>query len=249
MLPRLGVRATLPDATSWWPRPRRLADWSPLALKILWQSSIGGLGSHVIRISVVVDGVELARLLQQVLELYPEASQEPLAAHPVARLVTHDLAELLREAVPDKVVKGGVGVGRFAEVPWVAVMDPRMTASVRTGFFACYFFRSDGRSVYLSLIQGVTEAIERYGKRNYLAALERRSRAVAERLGRVDGFVSGRIDLAARGPIPRGYESGSVYAAEYLRGSLPKPSVLQHDFVQVLRTYQSIAELPVIPDF
>ncbi len=55
-------------------------------------------------------------------------------------------------------VKVNVGVGRWAEVPWIGIRHPEAAKNYDEGVFVVYFFAPDFDRLYLALIQGVTKA-------------------------------------------------------------------------------------------
>jgi hypothetical protein len=60
-------------------------------------------------------------------------------------------------------VQGSGGRGVPAFVPWISVFDPDETISATRGMYVVYLFAADLSTVSLSLNQGVTELVERYG--------------------------------------------------------------------------------------
>ncbi len=58
-------------------------------------------------------------------------------------------------------VQGSVGQGNWAKIPWIAIMDTRITTSTQLGEYIVYLFSEDMSSVYLTLAQGVTEPSKR----------------------------------------------------------------------------------------
>ncbi|MCM3740367.1 DUF3578 domain-containing protein [Oceanobacillus luteolus] len=81
----------------------------------------------------------------------------------------HELGTLIRREIPKKfyrksqlnrkkyLIKGSVGQGNWAHVPWIAVMNREITTSTQRGFYLVYLFAEDMSHVYLALAQGVTE--------------------------------------------------------------------------------------------
>lgn len=53
------------------------------------------------------------------------------------------------------VVKYGMGIGRIALVPWVAIMDKRETTTPQKGVYCVYLFKGDMSGVFLTFNQGV----------------------------------------------------------------------------------------------
>ena len=45
----------------------------------------------------------------------------------------------------------------WADVPWIAVLDPEITTSTMRGYYVVFLFSIDMKRVYLSLNQGMTD--------------------------------------------------------------------------------------------
>lgn len=182
-------------------------------------------------------GEGFARLLEE----FGVAVREPFKSHPVGNFVRGELAETVRRVVDDRLlVKGSVGNGNWAETPWVAVFDPRVTTSAQRGVYVVYLFDSDGQHLYLSLNQATTEVRKEAG-RHYTDVLESRAelaREVLEPYGTED-LLLGPLQLSGSGDLTRGYCAGNIAAFEYHRGQLPSEAGLTHDLLRLLSLYQT----------
>src|ERR1043166_1162798 len=137
--------------------------------------------------------------IQEVLDRYPAARLEDLTNHPVAALISHDLADEIREQVESDSYKvtGSPGRGNWAETPWVSVFDRLVTETAQRGFYIVYLFRRDGTGVYLSLNQGTTAVFEQ-SRSQYRQVLEDRAKAFRGMLpaNHLNSLLVNRIDLA-----------------------------------------------------
>lgn len=151
----------------------------------------------------------------------------PLPTGQLRQLVTDDIPSAVRATVgPKWTVRGSVGMGRTAEVPWIALYPPGSSASAQAGFYAVYLFAADGSAVYLSLNQG-TEHVQ-----DGLPALQKRAldlRAAAE----IDSQAI-QIDLRSGAARPRRYEAGSAFAFCYPKPRVPDRDDLVRDLATML---------------
>ena len=177
----------------------------------------------------------------RLLDEFGVATQERFASHPVGNFVRKELAEEVRRTVDGRlIVKGSVGNGNWAETPWVAVFDPRVTTSAQRGVYVVYLFDSDGQHFYLSLNQAITEVRKEAG-RHYTAVLESRAelaREVLEPYGTED-LLLGPLALSGSGDLTKGYCAGSIAAFEYHRDQLPADADLKQDLLRLLSLYQT----------
>lgn len=150
---------------------------------------------------------------------------------------TGELRPLVTEYIPSAVqaivgprwtVRGSIGMGTTAEVPWVAIYPPGSPASAQSGFYAVYLFAADGSAVYLSLNQG-TERVQ-----DGLPPLQKRAldlRAAAE----IRDEQEAPIDLRSSAARPRRYEAGNAFAVRYQKPQVPGREVLADDLATVLQ--------------
>jgi hypothetical protein len=156
--------------------------------------------------------------------------------------------ERLRELVTDEgpsaveaaagggwTVKGSVGIGTVAEVPWIGIYPEGSTASAQSGFYAVYLFAADGSAVYLSLNQG-TEQVRSGTRPIQKRALDLRTAArIPEDAGR-------EIDLHSNASRPKKYEAGNAYAIQYAADEVPTAETLKDGLASVLAYLQTAIE-------
>lgn len=160
------------------------------------------------------------------------------------------LANHLRKVIPSSVVsllgaqdrycvKGSAGQSNWANIPWIAVMDITITTSPQNGFYLVYLLREDGKGLYLSLNQGVTDLKKKYG-RSVSRALEIGGSDFREQLKySKNGLIEGPIDLAAsqKGSLGNLYEHGAIYSLYYESGNFPDNETLENDLEEFITLY------------
>jgi 5-methylcytosine-specific restriction protein A len=163
---------------------------------------------------------------------------------PLYRTVVHELPNVLRSArfySDDYKVQGSAGQTNFlwAETAWLAVFDRLVTSSAQRGHYLVYLVHPEGKGVYLSLNQAVTEARSRGGG----ALMER----LEDEAGRLRGFIDQAVlsglltqplDLSAEGDRTRGYAVANVAARFYPAGEIPHDTALLADLTRFLRLYR-----------
>jgi MoxR-like ATPase len=140
--------------------------------------------------------------------------------------ISESIPEALKNLIGERPISHGLGIGRPAAVPWVAIHSPNSSASSEEGIYAVYLFATDGTAVYLSLIQG-TEKV-----RGGLNPLIKRARDIrtASRLE----SAGGEIDLGKHEGRPARYAAASAFAIEYEAEALPGDEELLDDLNEVL---------------
>lgn len=189
----------------------------------------------------------LSQALNRVATEYHAAinAQEPFAQHPLQQFIRHDLRDAVAEALagrPFRVDASGGMMGKWARVPWAAVMNPLITESTMRGYFVVYLLGADC-SWHLSLNQGVTAVKEEFGS------------GFVGRLGDSAAYYKTLLssELADRhlstGPIAlragdvgdhRGYETGNIASLEYAHEEVPADEQLAEDLREMLALYNTL---------
>ena len=131
------------------------------------------------------------------------------------------------------------GKGNAAVVPWIAVFHPDETTTAQRGMYLVYLFSADMTTVSLSLNQGVTELVQRFGTTEGRKRLAGQAAAIRARL-QADQVVGLKevIDLRSRQSLPRNYEAGNIVAKVYQSNSLPEADVMIADLQRFVRLYE-----------
>jgi hypothetical protein len=143
----------------------------------------------------------------------------------------------------DLIVKASMGIGNWAKVPWLAVMDPRVTKSTQNGVYCVYLFREDMSGVYLTLNQGVTEPKKMHGVREGRRVVQERAshlRTFSNSLTEFGFIGDDQIDLRASSGLGRDYEHSTIAYRLYERGQVPADEILLDDLDALVSTYHKI---------
>lgn len=182
--------------------------------------------------------------LDQILSTYIGAKSEPIANHP--------LGNLFREKLPEKLsslsfvseyirINGSVGKGNWATVPWIALMDTRITKSTQYGEYIVYLFAEDMSAVYLTFNQGVTEPIKDRGRRGGYEYLHQKALDLRSSLS-FEGFSSDEgIHLTEAG-LGRDYQVSTVAYKRYDASNIPSDDQLIADLEQLIATYRKYVD-------
>ena len=133
------------------------------------------------------------------------------------------------------------GIGGWARVPYVTLLDTRETRTPRQGVYAAYLFREDLSGVYLALGQGVTDARRQLGATVARATLRRRAqdlRAYAADLPGRDFRLDDLLDLRTAEPgLGQDYEASVIAHKLYEADAVPDDAALAADLDALLAAY------------
>jgi len=140
-------------------------------------------------------------------------------------------------------VRWSMGQGRWATIPWIALLDQRETNRVTDGVYVVYLFREDMTGAYISLNQGASDLLGMF-RQGAFARLRSRASAFSSEIApslENTGFSTGeQIDLRATRELGRAYEAGAIASKLYSPSNLPGDRALREDLAVLLRAYQRV---------
>ncbi len=180
----------------------------------------------------------LSELIANAAQSYPEAKTGTFTGAAIGRDFKDKIPNALKQAtnLDDFIVKGSIGNGNFADVPWIAIMDRDITSSTTKGVYIVFLFSSDGKRVYLSFNQGVT-----YFREQKIADQDVRtiSRKIGEKCPTSDSVVN-HIDLSASTALAKGYEKTNIYSYEYHTDNMPSDEAIIENLESLVSKYRDL---------
>lgn len=156
---------------------------------------------------------------------------------PLGNIVRKDITSLIGEKIPENIykLKGSVGAGSWADVPWIAVFDKRITTSAQRGVYIVYLLNKDTKELFLTLNQGVTD-VAQGGAGNSKATdnLQDRAVSIRSKIGYFKGLENGLIDTGSKA-----YDAGCIYYIKYTLDSLPEDEKLYSDLNKFIEAYKA----------
>ncbi|GAA0840890.1 hypothetical protein GCM10009113_06590 [Marinobacter szutsaonensis] len=190
---------------------------------------------------------DLQQLLQEITGEWSAAKAEAFTNHPLANKFRNEFVNSVKEVVadinPKFIVKGSVGAGNWANVPWLSILDPEITTTTQDGVYPVYLFKADGSGVYLSLNQGTTNPAKQFGKRR---ATQRATEFAENARSQISGLVQWgqtSIDLLASTSLGKSYEVPNIIAKYYPASAVPDSARLEQDLNEMLRFYEKAKPL------
>lgn len=179
----------------------------------------------------------ISELLNETMSRYPHARDfEEFKSNSLGNVVRNELPASLRNsnALCDTyIVKGSVGQGGWAVVPWIAIMDSRITTTTQNGVYIVYLFAEDGSAVYLTLNQGCTDLIKRVGRGVACDSLSRMADDLRKSLIIPDGFLTTNDFIIGN----KFYEIGCIAYKRYEHDAVPSDEVLLNDLLVLCTVY------------
>lgn len=184
---------------------------------------------------------------ERILNGYERAStKEPLAGNELAIYIrdeaVQEIAETAKIDSDQYMLQGSPGQGRWAKIPWIAVFDRDISISASKGYDIVYLFAADMSGVYLSLNQGWTTFLEKYGTKNGLENIDKVSHYWRNELSSaLDDFDTIEIELkTGRNKLARGYELGHICGKFYSADNFPDSDSMVNDLRNLLGVFREL---------
>lgn len=172
------------------------------------------------------------------------ATQEGFTNNPIANLLRKELKKEIENIVgqfdSNYEVEASAGAGNWANVPWVSILNPKITSTTQEGVYPVYLFKSDGSGFYLSLNQGTTSPAKKWGKKVAEERAEYIKKQLLKKIPGLEYWGVKDINLKANTPLGKSYEKPSVIARYYSTDSVPSDEILKNDLYSLLKFYREI---------
>lgn len=179
------------------------------------------------------------------LEEYPNALNSGDMNHEAAQLIKSQIPTSLQQSLnfDHIVIRGSVGYGSLAFIPWIAIFDSRVTTDPKDGLYIVYLFDSNAETISLSLNQGVTELQNELGLPEARSVLKRRAAALQKYIS-LPEYDTGEIEFSEElvTTSNKNYQIASVCHKEYHIGDIPNSSQLITDAVELTESLQHLIE-------
>ena len=188
--------------------------------------------------------MQINECLARILSNLSEEKQKPFANNPLANFIRNDFKEIISNVVSNShlEIKGSAGSGNWADVPWLSILDKRVTRTNQDGVYPVYLFQADASGVYLSLNQGTTNPTNEFGKTASEIRAKRISDSILNDSPELNDWLTGKIELRAKTPLALSYEVPNIAAKYYNSSALPSNEDLIRDLKTILSVYDKIAQ-------
>jgi GTPase subunit of restriction endonuclease len=178
--------------------------------------------------------------LLKIMQQYPSAKRESFSNNPLGHFVRQTIPQELKKLpfIDDHYkVQGSVGMGNWATIPWIAIMDKRITDTTQQGEYIVYLFSENMESVYLTLMQGVTVPLKEKGKSEGYSYLQHKVNELRDKLP-LEGMLKDQHINLTNGGLGKDYQVSTVAYYRYDRDQLPSSEQLIADLRNVVENYR-----------
>lgn len=177
---------------------------------------------------------------------YIESKNQVFANHPLGKYIRDDIPKAIYEEakvdISKYLIKGSVGQGNWAMVPWICIFNRSITTAATKGIYIVYLLDKDGKSLYISFNQGCTELKNKYGKKQTIIEMKKIADNIRQKLQQ-NKFIEDEIYLGENlTELAELYAKGSIFYKKYDKGSIPSNEQLIKDLQDMIRLYEKYVE-------
>lgn len=177
---------------------------------------------------------------------YLASTKEEFTGHPIGTLVRLTIPQVIFRTniinENDYLIKGSVGQGNWATIPWICIFDKKITTTAQEGIYIVYLLSKDGKSLYLTLNQGCTKVKNDKGKIGAIKYLHDTANIIQQKI-KNSYFQTGPniklgSDISELGQL---YTEGTIFFKEYKQNLIPDDNILQDDLRKMISIYKEYA--------
>jgi hypothetical protein len=148
---------------------------------------------------------------------------------------------------PDLLINISVGLGNWATVPWIAILNTRITQSTREGVFVVLLITADLERIFLTLNQGTTNLVQELGEREAqkrMLDIATKTRGPVSNLVAAGFALDNEIKLGGGGWLAKNYEIGTIAHVDFKTNEVPDDPQMNELLEAVLDAYDRVVDAP-----
>lgn len=188
-----------------------------------------------------IEEFSISGKIREAAQLY---KKELFAGSKVGEIITKEIPSILiRQASLNQrkfLVTGSIGKGQYAEIPWVAIFNRRITDSATYGIYIVYLFTADMKGVYLSLNQGFTYFKNKFGNKKGKEEISNMAMYLRKHTPLPTSMQEYSISLNSNNQLGKGYEAGHIAGKYYDIENMPGDEIMISDLLELIDAYDDI---------
>jgi hypothetical protein len=151
------------------------------------------------------------------------------------------------QARPNLLVNISVGQGNWATVPWIALLNTKITKSTQEGIYVVFLIATELDRIFLTLNQGTTNLVRDLGQREaqkQMLDVASKTRTLVPDLAAAGFILDNDIKLGGGGWLAKNYEIGTIAHIEFGLNDIPSDERMNELLEAVLSAYDRAVDEP-----
>ena len=148
---------------------------------------------------------------------------------------------------PNLLVNISVGLGNWAAVPWIALLNTEVTETTQEGIYVVFLITHDLERVFLTLNQGTTVLVKELGQREAqkrMIDVAAKARNSISDLSDAGFKLDNKIELGGDGWREKNYEIGTIGHIDFKSNDLPDDETVGKLLASVIDAYDRVVDVP-----
>lgn len=176
----------------------------------------------------------MREIIEKFMNGYKVAKGETFANNPFGAFVRDKIPQALYNLeIFDKnlyLIRGSVGQGNWALVPWVCIFNKQITTSATKGVYIAYLLSTDCNRLYLVFDQGCTDIRKNHSLKDTIQTLRNEAKNICNFVDNRGFRTDENIVLGDRlTELALLYQKGAVFYKEYNINNIPSDDELVND--------------------
>jgi hypothetical protein len=151
---------------------------------------------------------------------------------------------------PNLIVNISVGQGNWATVPWIALLNTKITKSTQEGIYVVFLISTELDRVFLTLNQGTTRLVNELGQleaQKQMLDVANKTRPFVTDLAAAGYALDNEIKLGGSGWLPKNYEIGTIAHIDFDVKDVPNDEKMNELLEAILSAYDNVVDEPPEP--
>ena len=148
---------------------------------------------------------------------------------------------------PELLVNISVGQGNWAAVPWIALLNTRITQSTQEGVYVVFLIARELDRIFLTLNQGTSNLVHELGQREAqkrMLDVAIKTRPLISDLTGAGFTLDNKINLGGSGWLAKNYEVGTIAHVDFGVNDIPNDDRMNELLKAALDAYDRAVDAP-----
>ena len=148
---------------------------------------------------------------------------------------------------PDLLVNISVGLGNWAAVPWIALLNTRITQTTQEGIYVVFLIARELDRIFHTLNQGTANLVKELGQREAqkrMVDVATKTRPLISDLTTAGFLLDNEINLGGSGWLSKNYEIGTIAYNDFGVNEIPNDQRMNELLEALLAAYDRAVDVP-----